>query len=360
MFSKKELYPMSNLNAIFDYTRTPNGARINMRSVKSIRSIIIIAVIAVMLLTGSIYFYNKYLDAHKRGNTAGNISNYGYVTTQGNWFYYSLTGQKGIYKMKSDGSEQIKICDDTASYINVIDDWIYYCNNNVNDYFNIYKIRTDGTDRINVNIEQSNFPNVIGNWIYYINVKDKSKPYKIQIDGNNKTKINDDDNSENIIADGDWLYYIKHEKTGEEKLIKVRTDGNSHTVLSGDKINQFCVTGDIIYYINSKDKKIYKMQTDGSNKTKLHNDEADSFNVTGNAIYYCNKSDAHKIYKINTDGSNNVLICDDQAANINIAGDWIYYLKNISTSQGKNTYRVRLDGKDKQETGIMPTNAPAK
>ena len=350
---------MSNTNTIFELQRTPKGVKINIKSVKNI---IVIGSVALVVFIVGIFIYNTFLKAPQRGNTIGNSSNYGFITTQGDWLYYSFTGQNGIFKMKSDGSEQTKLCNDIASYINVVDDWIYYCNNNGNDYFHIYKIRTDGSDRTNLNNEQSNFPNVVGNWIYYINVKDKSKPYKIQIDGNNKTKLNDDESSANINVVDNWIYYKKREKTGEEKLVKIKTDGSGRMEITNDKVYGFNVIGNTIYYINSKDKNLYKMQIDGSNKTKLDNDKFDSINITQDTIYFCNNSDSHSIYKMKTDGSDKVKVCDDQSANINVVGDWIYYLKNVyaSTGQGINTYKVRIDGTDKQEANaITSTSAPA-
>lgn len=79
------------------------------------------------------------------GNTNGNINNGGIAAQQGDWIYYD---NDGLYKIKTEGTEKIKICDDVARYINAAGNWIYYCNDA--DMDKLYKIKTDGTGRSRV------------------------------------------------------------------------------------------------------------------------------------------------------------------------------------------------------------------
>ena len=76
------------------------------------------------------------------GNIVGNLANDGLVAQQGDWIHYvnGLEDNK-IYKIRIDGTQKQKVCDDHAGYLNVIDDWIYY----VKGFDKLYKIRTDGT-----------------------------------------------------------------------------------------------------------------------------------------------------------------------------------------------------------------------
>ena len=66
------------------------------------------------------------------GNTSGNLSNYGFVAKQNKWIYYSIPysytneNNEGLYKVKEDGTVKIKLTDDSALFINVVGDWIYY------------------------------------------------------------------------------------------------------------------------------------------------------------------------------------------------------------------------------------------
>lgn len=65
---------------------------------------------------------------------------------------YSSDNNK-LYKMKTDGTNKTKVCDDVASYINVKSGWIYYFNeSDMNDIYyggKLYKIKIDGTERTN-------------------------------------------------------------------------------------------------------------------------------------------------------------------------------------------------------------------
>lgn len=86
----------------------------------------------------SIYTFNKY---------GRNLSS-GICTSQGEWIYFTdsrpgiVNSQTSIYKMKTDGSEFIKLFDCSAEQINVVGEYLYYT-----DYNHIYRIKTDGTEK---------------------------------------------------------------------------------------------------------------------------------------------------------------------------------------------------------------------
>ena len=78
----------------------------------------------------------------ERGNSAGNLSNSGFVARHGEWIYFnSFSGDGGVYKKKEGASEAVKINDDRAWYINVLGDWIYFVS--PGDGYKIYKMRTE-------------------------------------------------------------------------------------------------------------------------------------------------------------------------------------------------------------------------
>ncbi|MCL1866505.1 MAG: DUF5050 domain-containing protein, partial [Oscillospiraceae bacterium] len=59
------------------------------------------------------------------GNTSGNNANFGLAAVQGDWVYYSCISG-GIWKSRTDGTGKTRITDDSAFFINVVGDWIYY------------------------------------------------------------------------------------------------------------------------------------------------------------------------------------------------------------------------------------------
>ena len=54
------------------------------------------------------------------GNTSGNLNSGGTVAQQGDWIYYNkMSSGGGLYKVKTDGTDEIKLNDDSAFDINV-------------------------------------------------------------------------------------------------------------------------------------------------------------------------------------------------------------------------------------------------
>lgn len=274
---------------------------------------------------------------NERGNSLGNIVNGGIAAQQGLWVYYSNVG-RGLYRSKLDGSDLEMLCEDSAWFINVIgnwiyysnasdddrlykinidglertrlnddktwdinvlEDWIYYCNES--DGFKIYKIKTDGTCRIKLNNESSYSLNVENNWIYYSNKSDKGKIYKIRTDGANRTKINDNE-SDFLNVYNDWIYYSN--KGDGFKLYRVGTFGGSDEMLNAGMCRNINVYGGWVYYVNkSENGKMCRLRTDGGTQETVAVYKGDFLNMVDEFVFFCNKSDGDKLYKIGTDGS---------------------------------------------------------
>ena len=139
------------------------------------------------------------------GNTVGNIVNEGVVARQGDWIYFSNSGDKGtLYKEKLDGSDKTKVSDEVCFCINVVEDWIYYRNNS--DGGKLYKIRIDGTERTKMLDDSVDCVSVVDSVIYFVNYSDDKKLYKINVDGSGKLRICDDKCMYINVVDG-WVYY---------------------------------------------------------------------------------------------------------------------------------------------------------
>lgn len=236
-----------------------------------------------------------------------------YMNISNGWVYYSNYNDAGkIYRIRTDGTQRQKICDDTAAYVVVYGDWIYYSNHSdegkiykigisgVNGDASTYTIAVDKTvhglivDNMssskNIPYDETAYLNVVDGWIYYINNSDDHTIYKIDVDGNFRTKVNDEWSTCPQVV-GDYVYYCAN--TGEIK--KVDSSGNSEPIdmnaqdsLSDeDQSFHINVSGDWIYYSNKLDNKmLYKVRTDGSGeKYKLTNMPIDYVNVVGDKLY---------------------------------------------------------------------------
>jgi len=205
---------------------------------------------------------------NERGNSVGNIGNFGIATIQDDWIYYVNDNDSNkIYKIRSDGTGRQKLNEDDSLYLNVIGSWLYYSNEK--DGNKIYKIRTDGTGRQKVNNDCSSELNVIGDWIYYVcKIDDNNKIYKIHTDGTGRMKVCSDFSSAlNVV--GDWIYYTY--KDDDDKIYKIRTDGTERQKVNDDNSWFLNVVGDWIYYYNGTfdGNILYKIRTDGTGRQKV-------------------------------------------------------------------------------------------
>lgn len=264
------------------------------------------------------------------GNTSGNLANGGMAAFSNGWIYYAnYDDDEKLYKARSDGSGFVKLCDDTVTYINVADDWVYY---NDEENNNIYKIRTDGTERHLVCDDEISDMIVADGWIYYANMSDEFYLYKIKTDGTEKTRIIDDFSADINVA-GDVVYYSDYNMNN---ICKIGTDGSNKTIINAsDACFMINVDKDWIYYRNNSDNgKLYKIKIDGSGRTCLNQDDSSSVNVAEGWIYYRNNSDESSLYKIRTDGSDKTKM-NDVATNAICYVDDKIYCYNADAGKGE-------------------------
>ncbi|WP_234123129.1 DUF5050 domain-containing protein [Clostridium hydrogenum] len=242
-----------------------------------------------------------------------------YMNESNGWLYYSnYSDNEKIYRIRTDGTRREKVCDDTAAYLVVYGDWIYYSNHSqggklykigvaagastkddmqpdpstyTQDAAGIHGLPVDNiVSSQAVQFDEVAYINVVDNWIYYVNNSDDHKIYKVDLDGNFRTKVSDDWATCPQVVDGE-IYYCSN--TGE--IMKIDTNGDTAPVDLGAQVNQsdtdqsfhINVSGDWIYYSNKSDNKyLYKVKTDGSGeKYQLTSMPINYVITAGNYLY---------------------------------------------------------------------------
>ena len=277
--------------------------------------------------------------SEERGNTPGNITNGGFAARQGEWIYYSNMSHIGyaytppshrndnykkLCKVRADGSGKTLLCDDRCKFVNVLGDWIFYCNES--DFGKLYKIRTDGTGRLKLSDDSCQYVNVLGGCIYYCNISDSYKLYKMRTDGSGREKLCDD-SAWDINVIGNMIYY--HKQNDVDWIKRACTGESNGTMINDD---DSC--------------RIYRICTDGSNRTMINDDDSWHINVAGDWIFYTN--DDGKLYKIRIDGTERTMLIDGEIGYINVYGNWVYYYDENDS----NVYKMRIDGNEK--TVLIP------
>jgi hypothetical protein len=126
-------------------------------------------------------------------------------------------------------------------------------------------------------------------------------------------KIELEDKAILIKAIGEWIYYCS--EVDGYKLYKIKTDGTSKTLVSGDRTLNINIIDDWIFYSNGSDYfKIYKIKIDGSQKSIVCEDVTSNLRLVGEWIYYSNYQDMRKPYKIKIDGTGRCIVNEDEEA----------------------------------------------
>lgn len=309
---------------------------------------------------------NVTTDGNTIGNTVGNITNGGIVTQQGDWIYYN-NNDKGLYKIKTDGTSRQHLSLDIAKDINVIGDYLYfYRSSSADKSGGLAKLKNDGTKE-SLEVEEILEPEsaynviVVDNWIYY------GLPYssdsnteglyrmKADIGISSKEKLYSKSVGSLNIVNG-WIYFTYGHglEVDNPGTYRMKTDGTNVQQLSKNDVDSIILVNDWIYYVNDildvdDGRGIYKMRIDGSEKQLIYALEGidTTFNIDNGQLYYCSDLYSKGLYKISLDGKNNQKISSDYAENINIVENWIYY-KSPDEDYKRSLYRIKTDGSDKQ------------
>ncbi|MCL1881367.1 MAG: DUF5050 domain-containing protein [Oscillospiraceae bacterium] len=283
---------------------------------------------------------------NERGNTAGNINNWGTATMQGDWIFYAVPS--GIFRMRQDSSDTLQISNMMAFGLNAIGDWLYFVSdwkiyrmlNNGTElelifepeegavatylhvfgdriFFslggsgngNLFRMNTDGTELRQLNQVESLYPNVIDDWIYFSNADSDWRIYRMRHDGTQMSRVSSND-SEFLNVAGDWIFYAydSYDETMEMHIFRVHR--------------------------NRADEKI-----------RVNGDTSTELNVAGNWIFYINNDSLGRIYRIDINGDNRARLNNHSSASLSVVGDWIFYAAEIGGDDVPLAmYKMRLDG----------------
>lgn len=289
------------------------------------------------------------------GNTNANISNGGISVLLDDWIYFINYSDRGsLYKVRTDGNDETKICEDMAYFLNSDGDWIYYTNGS--DSGRLYKIRSDGTGREKISDSVSQNVLVSGDWIYYIDYTDQKdtsiygRIFRMKTDGNEKQQVNESFTS-SFNLNGNWIYYLNQD---DLKIYKIKTNGTGTEKVSDVTAVNFCLLENEIYYIDSTQEKnmIWKMNTDGSGLSRLTEEKVSAMNVTKDWIYYGStlaEDIGIEFWKMKTDGTDSIKINDDEPISICVNGNRIFYISFDFTSFSMKQIFLNLDGSSRKE-----------
>ncbi|WP_026477802.1 DUF5050 domain-containing protein [Alkaliphilus transvaalensis] len=263
---------------------------------------------------GSIYFSNwNHAGLFKLDSKDGNIdqllegNTFINLIVDGDWLYYVIpTGaEQGIYRMGKNGSNNTKLISINANNLNLSKDYLYFSVSFQDG--GIYKMSKSGGETIKIIDEfYATSLHLIEDWIYYINNEDFTIN-RVSTDGKVK-EVLADDTIDKIVMDKKWIYYFDN-----NNLSRISHDGrNKEIVTESDEMEfnrQMNVKDEWVYVFarnpEKNDAYLYRINTETKEKEILYNGLARHLHIIDDYIYfYAGEYNSElQLKKINLDGS---------------------------------------------------------
>jgi len=240
--------------------------------------------------------------------TSGNVSNYGYILTDGNDIYYTkiVEDEQGdfysnIYKYNTKNGSEVLIAENEAdsmydlnAYLSLDGGYLYFLPNflhksvkEVSD--NIYRVKPDGKNtkpeplfEENINVS---FMHVSNGTIFYYDDAE-SAIYKMKTDGTRRQLICEAFIS-GIAVGKDKIYYSEF-----ELLMAVGVNGGEPEEIFDFEdfdiyIEYLVLDGDYLFYLDDNQSTLGRIKVNGTeNRTLYTYDYIEHFNISGGTLYF--------------------------------------------------------------------------
>jgi hypothetical protein len=226
------------------------------------------------------------------------------------WLYYygrSKDGKfYGFFRIKDDGTEEgllDGIGTDTGMPAEMVVDsgWIYILKTN-----QLIKMKLDGTNKTEIKDSEvsgydENNLQISGDFMYFYS--QSGRIYKMKKDGTN-SQILSSNNVRNMLVLDNNIYYCSYP---EGKIKRKNISTGQEVTYNNTNIDYIMyVVGNYIYY-HGNDEYIYRVGLDGTSNIKIINDKVKEFYIYEDLIYYKNLND-NWLYQMKLDGSGNQII----------------------------------------------------
>lgn len=308
-------------------------------SKKIIRFFIVIAAAIIIFLIAIISNYSKTIPANPSGtvgNTAGNLYNQGLFCEDSSRVYFANAYDNGImYSMNPDETDIVQITSGAVKNINVAGDYLYYTQSNASggsglgfvlNVNGIYRSKLNGSNQKSLFQGLSSNILLLDNSIYYLNQDDPDGPclYKMNLNGEDSIKL-----SSTIIlpASGFQGSFYYHGTEKDHYLYRMDVSNDRSTVLWKGNLWNPIRQGDFVYYMDvSSNYRLCRYHLTEDYVQVLSEDRLDMFNIYGSYIYYQKSSTTEPALKrIRIDGTEDEVVAEGVYENISITSNYVYF-----------------------------------
>ena len=306
------------------------------------RRIIVLLVLALILFLIIFGIINLFKLLFSKEEVAGNLANMGLVVEGKNAVYYNKY-EEGIIKVRK--GEETKITDETAYSMTLIDDTIYYLTVSSSNTIDLKSVKTTGDDLKKIKTLQTIISKfyIENNFVYYIENGEKYGIAKYSLETDQNTILSEEKVQDFVLVE-DTIYYTN--ESGYLYAININSR-EKHEISTNYNIKKIQVLNKWIYFYDETQNALCKIKKDGSKEkvvaTFVNNEW---YNVTSKRVYYYDAVNK-QICACDLKGkkSKPIVAVTALKPRINIANGEMYYLDTSkNTDQMYQIFRVKEDG----------------
>lgn len=280
---------------------------------------------------------NYYNEGYVNGNTAGNLYNTGlFCEYDGIIYFANPNDDNQLYQMSVDGTGVKKISDDSAAFINVDENYIYYTRtgDNSESQFSFLHINTHSLCKLRRDLkgevvvldsDACMYASLVGNYIYYIhyNSTEASTLYRIKNDGEEKGQVF----PRPYFTCATKQQYIYYNGLGSDhNIYRYDTATNTQSLFYEGNCWMPIVEGNYLYFMDCEDSySLARVDLTTNEKITLTDDWVDCFNIHNGIIYFQRNGNSPAFCSVRTDGSDYTVLKEGIFTEINVAGNLVFF-----------------------------------
>lgn len=334
--------------------------------IKTVVLVVVLLLIVIGLVLAIINGRFRYNEEGATGNTTGNIYNSGlFCEYKGYVYFANPADDNSLYRMKSDGTELEKLHSDSVSYIQVINDYIYYVRLNETSADVVLRGQPYGIFRLEIGDDraESVYNGLVksmclcGNYIYFQAYDDENfiQLKRVKVDGEDLKTLTDKDYAPLAVWKNSIYFpevqdnhYLKRLETDTER-ITTATEGNFYmpTFIEG-----------FMYYIDlDNDMKLTRISLSTNETEVLDDGRCINYNLSeeNGVIYYqLENEDDHKLCRMQLNGQGKITVIEGDCSNIHVTKNYTYFfvLSGVGAEE-KLLYRINNTSNTIQQVNFV-------
>lgn len=314
-------------------------------------TVVVLAAIVTAAVLNYIDSRFRYNEDGDIGNSTGNLYNGGLFCEYDGYVYFANPeDENALYRMKSDGTDIEKLHADSVSYIQVMNDYIYYIRRNPIGEDTVLHGTLYGICRLEIGEENPErlYSGIVetmvicGNYIYFTAYDDMNlvQLKSIKVDGEGLTLVSDLDYMP--IATWDGTYYFPNVEKNHNLMYLEAGTKDISTSSEGNFYMPSFIKGYVYYIDLDNDMRLTRVNLKNNEHEVLDEGRCVLFNVSeeNDLVYYqLENGDDHMLNCMRLDGSDKKTVAEGNYSNIHITEKYTYYYRIVG-ADSKELYRA--------------------